>query len=127
MSSRLSGSCVQAGNIVLLSLFAATFSCAAPPNTEHTVLAWSGDTRPGGGGVIGTVDVPAINDSGAVAFIAGTSGVYQGSARTTLRLVAQVDGAAPGGGEQFSNFFSVIQDNAGRVLFDGTLKTGAGG
>ena len=102
---------------------------AAPPNVEHTVLAWSGDPL-AGGGFRGTVDPPVINDSGAVAFQAGSGNyaIWQGSARDSLRIVAQEGGAAPGGaGEVFDSFNDVIQDNTGRVMFEGTLLTGTGG
>lgn len=99
---------------------------AAPSNVEQTVIAWSGDTRTGGG-LFGTVDPPTINDNGAVAFISssGSGAIWQGTNRNALRLVAVKGGAAPTG--LFDSFSSVIQDNAGRVLFDGQLQTGPGG
>jgi hypothetical protein len=76
---------------------------------------------------LGSLDPPCINDSGAVAFYSssGNDAIWQGSANNALRAVALEGGAAPTG--VFESFSSLIQDNAGRVLFDGELQTGTGG
>lgn len=110
-----------------LVLITAVSSHAAPPNVEYTVIAWSGDVRPGGTLPLGSLDPPCINDSGAVAFYSssGNDAIWQGSVHNALRAVALKGGAAPAGA--FDSFSTVMQDNAGRVLFSGELATGTGG
>jgi len=92
-------------------------------------LVSEGDPAPGGGTFTRLAFFVSLNDSGQVLFNAsvaapGRSGIFLWS-DGSVRAIAQVGDAAPGGGT-FSSFSQQSLNASGQVAFDARLSQGSG-
>jgi hypothetical protein len=96
-------------------------------------VALAGAAAPGiGGGTLTTLDAPALNDRGEVAFLAGVrrgrdmlESIYVRSGNGLRKVVASGD-AVPGGGT-FVAFGPPALDNRGRIAFAAIVERGVAG
>ena len=96
-----------------------------------TEMAREGDPAPGGGN-LGGLGLPALNDHGRITFHTNLSNSLDALVRTdgtTSTLIARQGQPAPDGNGQllFDTYFSPVQNNAGQVAFSTDLSGTAGG
>jgi hypothetical protein len=92
-----------------------------------TAIARSFQSIPDGNGTFALLSVPALNDTGQVAFADGLSGIFRGDGATMLVQVARAGDPAPDGNGSFAATFSdPAVNNMGDVAFFASLAGTSG-
>lgn len=113
---------------LLFTVLASSSLFAQQMGASYRLLAFTGQTAPGGG-EFGNLNAPVIGADGTVAFTGGyfngetfLPAVFAGRANS-LRLVAKAGQSAPGGsGEVYSSFESVSVGPDGNVAFNASTS-----
>ena len=123
--------------IALLTCTGMHIDSAAWAQGITEIVAISGDPAPDGNGTFSSFIVPALNDTGQVAFVSGLSdtsagptgprGVFRGTtAPGSLVQIARELEAVPDGNGTFSNFVAPSINEAGEASFAAILAHTAG-